>query len=132
MLKIEVLFLVAVVDVGDLRDFTLEELSEFWSTFTICRDDKKFFAKFNAKEKKSVINALNQVETELRHRNKEPVNFFQLMQENPLKVEFYLKEFTLENLLSLEADLKEFKKSAIIADFLKLVRKQIYQRIPVS
>lgn len=132
MLKIDILFLIAVIEVGELSKFTLEELSEFWAALTVCRDDKEFFALFNAKEKKAVINALNQVETELRHRHKEPVNFFQLMQENPLKVELYLKEFSLENLLSLEADLKEFEKSAIVADFLKLVRKQIYRRVPVS
>lgn len=131
MLKIDILFLVAVVEVGKLSDFTLEELSEFWSALTICRDDEDFFALFDAKEKESIIKALRQVEDELRHRHKEPVNFFQLMQSNPLKVEQYLKEFSLETLLDLEADLKEFDKSAIVADFLKLVRKQIYWLIPV-
>lgn len=132
MIKIELLFIVAVIEVGKLDDFTLEELSEFWSALTICRDDSDFFATFNAKEKASVIKAIEAVETELRHRHKEPVNFFQLMQENPAKVERYLKEFTLTQLLSLENDLSDFKKSAIVADFLKLVRKQIYQRVPVS
>lgn len=132
MLKIDILFLIAVVEVGKLSDFTLEELSEFWSALTICRDNEEFFAKFSAKEKESVNKALQQIEDELRHRHKEPVNFFQLMENNPTKVGLYLKEFSLENLLDLEADLKEFDKSAIVADFLKLVRKQIYQRIPVS
>ncbi|MBP5398793.1 MAG: hypothetical protein J6Y53_00045 [Alphaproteobacteria bacterium] len=132
MLKIDILFLIAVIEVGKLSDFTLEELSEFWSTLTVCRDDEEFFTQFNAKEKESVINALKQVEDELRHRNKEPVNFFRLMQENPTRVELYLREFSLETLLDLETDLKEFDKSAIVADFLKLVRKQIYKRIPVS
>lgn len=132
MSKLEIMFLLAVVEVGELNEFTLEELSEFWSALTVCRSDKEFFASLTDKEQKAVTDAVKKLETELRNRHREPVNFFQLMQENPAKVEFYLKKFSLGQLLNLEADLKEFETSDVIRDFLKLVRKQIYTRIGVS
>ena len=124
--------MVAVVESGDLKGFSLEELSEFWSAFMICRDDKKFYAQFSAQEKKEIIAALNKVETELKSRKYEPVNFFQMMQDNPERVVYYLQKFSTDNLLTLERDLQEFRKSKIIADFLKLVRQEIYKRVPVS
>ena len=132
MLKIEIMLIVSVVEIAELKEFDLEELSEFWSALTVCRDDSDFFAEFNAKEQKAILDALKKIETELRHRHKEPVNLFQLMEENPAQVERYLDQFDLYKLLELEAELKEFKKSAIVADFLKLVRKKIYNLIPVS
>ena len=132
MHKLEILFLVAVVEVGELSGFTLDELSEFWSAFTVCRNDEKFFAQFNAKEKEAITAALNKVETELRRRHKEPVNFFQLMQDDPAKVEFYLKKFSLSQLLVLDSELREFQKSKIVTDFLKLVKKQIFLRTPCA
>ena len=132
MKKFDIIFLIAVVEVGDLSNFTLDELSDFWSAFTVCRNDKKFFAEFSAKEKKDIIAALEKLEAELKRRNKEPVNFFQLMQDDPEKVEWYLKKFSLMQLLELDRELKEFKKSAIVVDFLKLVRKQICQRVPIG
>lgn len=132
MRKIDIIFLVAVVDVGDLTGFSIEELSEFWSAFTVCCNDKDFYAEFSAEEQKDIETALKKVETELRHRRAEPVNFFQLMQTNPARVDFYLSKFSLGQLLTLENDLQDFKKSQIIIDFLKLVKKQIYRRIPVS
>lgn len=132
MSKLDIIFLLAVVEVGDLKGFSLDELSEFWSAFTVCRNDKKFFAEFSAEEQKDIIAALEKVERELKSRNREPVNFFQLMQDNPTKVELYLKKFSLEQLFTLESDLKDFQKSKIVTDFLKLVKKEIYRRIPVS
>ena len=132
MNKLEVMFLVAVVEVGELNEFTLDELSEFWSALTVCCNDDEFFASLNSEEQKAVTDAVKRLETELRRRHLEPVNFFQLMQENPARVEFYLSKFSLSKLLDLEADLKGFEKSQIITDFLKLVRQQIYRRIPVS
>ncbi|MBR6356388.1 MAG: hypothetical protein IKR92_06005 [Alphaproteobacteria bacterium] len=132
MNKLEVMFLVAVVEVGELNEFTLEELSEFWSALTVCYNDNEFFASLDSEEQKAVTDAVKRLETELRRRHLEPVNFFQLMQENPARVEFYLSKFSLSKLLDLEADLQTFEKSQIIADFLKLVKKQIYRRIPVS
>ena len=132
MQKIEIILLVTVVEVGDLTGFNVDELSEFWAAFTLCRNDENFFAEFSAKEQKSIIDALQKVEHELRKRHKEPVNFFQLMQDNPAKVEFYLKKFSLSQLLTLERDLCDFSASEIVADFLKLVKKQIYKLIPVS
>ncbi|MBQ9270791.1 MAG: hypothetical protein IJ218_00800 [Alphaproteobacteria bacterium] len=132
MHKIEIMLLVAVVEIGELGKFSLEDLSEFWSALTVCRDDKEFFALFNDKEQQAVRKALEQVETELRHRHKEPVNFFQLMQENPAKVEFYLRQFSLAQLLDLEADLREFDTSQVVADFIKLVKRQIYRLVPVA
>lgn len=132
MNKLEVMFLVAVVEVGELNEFTLEELSEFWSALTVCCSENEFFASLTGEEQKAVTDAVKRLETELRRRHLEPVNFFQLMQENPARVEFYLSKFSLSKLLDLEADLQTFEKSQIIADFLKLVKKQIYRRIPVS
>lgn len=132
MNRIAILFLVTLVEVGELGKFNLEELSEIWAALTVCRDDRKLFGEFSTKEKKDVIAAIEKVETELRHRHKEPVNFFQLMQDNPEKVEFYLSKFTLQQLFELEKELKDFKKSKIVVDFLKLVKKQIYRRVPVS
>ena len=135
MSKLEIMFLLAVVEVGELNEFTLEELSEFWSALTVCSNDNEFFASLDDKEQRAVTDAVKRLETELKRRHLEPVNsinFFQLMQENPAKVEFYLKKFSLGQLLNLEADLKEFETSDVIRDFLKLVRKQIYTRIGVS
>ena len=132
MNKLEVMFLVTVVEVGELREFTLEELSEFWAALTVCLNNKELFATFDRKEQTAVTDAVKKLEAELRSRHKEPVNFFQLMQENPAKVEFYLKKFSLGQLLDLEADLKEFETSDIIKDFLRLIHKQIYTRIGVS
>ena len=132
MNKLEVMFLVAVVEVGELNEFTLEELSEFWSALTVCSNDNEFFASLDDKEQRAVTDAVKRLETELKRRHLEPVNFFRLMQENPARVEFYLSKFSLSKLLDLEADLQTFEKSQIIADFLKLVKKQIYRRIPVS
>ena len=37
-----------------------------------------------------------------------------------------------ERIQSLEKDLQEFQKSALVTDFLQLLRKQIYRLIPVS
>ena len=132
MQKLEIIFLVAMVEAGDLNGFSLEELSEFWSAFTVCRNDKKFFAQFSAQEKKDINAALEKVEAELKSRNAEPVNFFQLMEDNPAKVEQYLKKFGTDDLFELDRELHEYRKSKIVADFLKLVRHEIYKRVPVS
>ncbi len=131
MNKLEVMFLVAVVEVGELNEFTLDELSEFWSALTVCCNDNEFFASLNSEEQKAVTNAVKRLEAELKKRHLEPINFFQLMQENPAQVEFYLRKFSLSALLNLEADLEGFEKTQIVTDFLKLVKKQIYRRIPV-
>ncbi len=132
MEKFEILLIVAVVEVGNLRDFDLEELSELWAALTVCMDDEYFFATFDEDQKAAVKEALQSVEDELKHRGSKPLNFFKMMQENPAKVEYYLKQFDLPKLMDLAKDLEDFKSSQIVADFLKLVNKQIYQRIPVA
>ncbi len=128
----EIMLIVAVIEVGQLEDFDMEELSEFWSALTICMDDEYFFATFNDKQKTAVKEALKKVEDELKRRGGKPVNFFKLMQENPSQVEHYLKQFDLIKLLELVDDLKDFEKSQVVTDFLKLVNKRIYQLIPVA
>ncbi|MBQ7633726.1 MAG: hypothetical protein IJS88_06410 [Alphaproteobacteria bacterium] len=128
----EIMLIVAVVEVGQLEDFDVEELSEFWSALTVCMDDEYFFATFNDKQKTAVKEALKKVENELKHRGGKPVNFFKLIQEDPSQVEYYLKQFDLNKLLELAGDLKEFEKSQVVADLLKLVNKRIYQLIPVA
>ena len=127
MEKIEIILIVAVIDVGRLRDFTVEELSSFESALTICVNDEYFFATFEPKQQEEIKNALKKVDNELRRRGFEPVNFFKLTQENPARVEYYLKQFSLAELLDMADDLKEYKKSQLVCDFLKLVNKRIYQ-----
>ncbi len=132
MEKFEILLIVAVVEVGNLRDFDLEELSELWAALTVCMDDECFFATFEEDQQQAIKKALKDIEDELKHRGSKPLNFFKMMQENPAQVEFYLKQFDLAKLMDLAKDLQEFAKSQVVADFLKLVNKQIYQRIPVA
>ena len=132
MEKFEILLIVAIVEVGNLRDFDLEELSELWAALTVCMDDEYFFATFEEDQKEAIKKALRNIEDELKRRGSKPLNFFKMMQENPAQVEFYLKQFDLAKLMDLANDLQEFAKSQIVADFLKLVNKQIYQRIPVA
>lgn len=132
MEKFEILLIVAIVEVGNLRDFDLEELSELWAALTVCMDDEYFFATFDENQQLAIKKALKDIENELKHRGSKPLNFFKMMQENPAQVEFYLKQFDLAKLMDLANDLQEFAKSQIVADFLKLVNKQIYQRIPVA
>lgn len=132
MEKFEILLIVAIVEVGNLRDFDLEELSELWAALTVCMDDEHFFATFEEDQQLAIKKALKDIEDELKHRGSKPLNFFKMMQENPAQVEFYLKQFDLAKLMDLANDLQEFAKSQIVADFLKLVNKQIYQRIPVA
>ncbi len=132
MQKLEIILIVTVIEVGKLQYFTVEELSEFWSALSICTDEPQFFATFSAKEQQAVKKALKNVERELERRGRKPVNFFQLMKENPLQVEIYLKQFNLIELLDMENDMKEYESSEMVHDFLKLVRKQIYNHIPVA
>lgn len=132
MEKLEILLIVAVVEVGNLRCFDLEELSELWAALTVCMDDECFFATFDDDQQQAVKQALKNLEDELKHRGSQPLNFFKMMQENPAQVEYYLKQFDLQKLLDLANDLEEYKSSKIVADFLKLVNQQIYQRIPVA
>lgn len=132
MEKMEILLIVAVVEVGNLRCFDLEELSELWAALTVCMDDECFFATFDDDQQQAIKEALKNLENELKHRGSQPLNFFRMMQENPAQVEYYLKQFDLQKLLDLANDLEEYKNSKIVADFLKLVNNQIYQRIPVA
>lgn len=132
MEKMEILLIVAVVEVGNLRCFDLEELSELWAALTVCMDDECFFATFDDDQQQAIKEALKNLENELKHRGSQPLNFFRMMQENPAQVEYYLKQFDLQKLLDLANDLEEYKSSKIVADFLKLVNNQIYQRIPVA
>ena len=131
MNKVEILFLVAVVEVGELCNLTMEELSEIWSALTVCRDSEEFFAQFDKVEQGAIIVSIKKVEAEMKRRHAQPINFFRLMKEDPAKVEFYLKQFSTDQLLGFERDLQEFANNEIVDDLLKLVRKQIYRRVPV-
>ena len=132
MEKIEILLIMTVAEAADLTRFSLEDLSDFWSSLSICCSDEYFFDSFfDEKEQERIKNSLERVEAELKRRHKEPVNFFQLIQTNPDRVEYYLKHFDNARLLELETDLQEYQNSKLVAALLKLVRKQIYRRIAV-
>ena len=130
--KLEILLIVAVVEVGNLRNFNLEDLSTLWAALTVCMDDEYFFATFEEDQKEAIKKALRNIEDELKRRGSKPLNFFKMMQENPAQVEFYLKQFDLEKLMDLANSLQEFANAQIVADFLKLVNRQIYRLIPVA
>lgn len=132
MEKLDILLIVAVIDVGKLGDFSLEELSELWSSLSVCLGDEYLLATFEPKQQEEIRAALKKVEDELRRRHCQPVNLFQLMQENPAQAEYYLKQFSLPKLLDLSDDLEEYKNSKLVTDLLKLVNKQIYRMIPVA
>lgn len=126
------MLIAAVVAVGRLEEFDLEELSSMWSALIVAHDDEKFFATFDAEQQKDVSDALKAVEKELKRRNCQPLNFFKMLEENPAQVEYYLKQFELEKLLELAEDLKEYKNVKLVDDFCKLVNNEIYRRIPVA
>lgn len=130
--ELSIMLIVSVIEVGKLRDFNLEELSEFESALRVCVNDEYFFATLKPKQQQAVKDALKQVDNELTRRGCKPVNFFQLMEDDPAQVEYYLKQFKLLDLLDMAADLKEYKTSKVVEDLLKMVNRQIYNLIPVA
>ena len=130
--ELSIMVIVSVIEVGKLRDFNLEELSELWSSLSVCIDDECFFATFNPKQQSAIKKALKDVEKELSRRGAKPVNLFQMMQDDPNQAEFYLRQFSSAELFDLADNLKEFNNSQLVSDLLKLVNRQIYQRVPMA
>ena len=132
MTIIDVLLMVAVVQCADLTGFKTDELFEFWINLSNAAADEEFFDEFEEKDQTSIKACVELLEREFKHRGFKPVNLFQMMKDNPGKLEKILRAFDLEKLLALQENLSLMKQTNLVKNFLTLVNDRIMQIIPVA
>ncbi|MBQ8481481.1 MAG: hypothetical protein IJ532_02990 [Alphaproteobacteria bacterium] len=124
--------MIAVVECAELTGFNTEELFEFWINLSNCAADEDFFDEFEDKEQHSIKNCISLLEKEFKRRGFRPINLFQMMRDNPNDVARVLRHSNLEQLMNLEANLKEFEQNDTIENLLRLIRERMMQIIPMA